>query len=694
MEPINRKTFPKAAAAALALVAFCLSSCTNPVGSSASHTKKRARSAIAVSLSVPARTAAASEEDFAAAIESLAIAVVDGSGTTVASDDGIAFGTGTVKTFGSIPPGNYTIAVNAYGAGSALIATGSAAVSVSDDSNADAAVSLSFSRTGASGGLSLALSWPVSTALAYVRATLDGADLADPPVASDGTAYTATVAAANLAGGAHLLLLYFKTSAGAAASIGPFAETVNVWDGVTSASWIDQAGNSANARTFAAAEFSSSNADLAGLTFGGAATTAAFAAGTADYAITGVAGPTISFTATAASGSQDVAYTWNGAAETWNSAGETAFTSQTLAWNAGVNTLSITVTAADRQTTKTYTATFTMLTAANLATALAADLAGSYVLTADIDTTGGGDWTPIGDDVTPFTGTFDGNGHTVTLQSSAGADYNGLFGAIGETGRVVDLNVDATLTSCGSFAGAVAGQNSGTVEGCSSTGSFVEAPGATFVGGIVGDNDGTLTGCRSDVAIDIHDANWAAGVVAGKNTGTVRYCWSEGTITGAGYAQIGGLVGHNSGAAALVDQCFSSSAISGVASSGGLIGQNDAGAAVRDSYSTGTATGVDYVGALVGISDSQITRCYTIGTGTNGALLGYDQGVVVTDCYYNADVQASSDGGTAATTAEMKTATTFTGAGWDLTTIWGMSGSVNDGYPYLRYLLDNTNAYD
>ena len=44
---------------------------------------------------------------------------------------------------------------------------------------------------------------------------------------------------------------------------------------------------------------------------------------------------------------------------------------------------------------------------------IADNLAGTYELGADIDL-GGTDWTPIGNDSTPFTGSFHGNGHTIS----------------------------------------------------------------------------------------------------------------------------------------------------------------------------------------------------------------------------------------------------------------------------------------
>ena len=42
------------------------------------------------------------------------------------------------------------------------------------------------------------------------------------------------------------------------------------------------------------------------------------------------------------------------------------------------------------------------------------DLAGDYVLGNDIDASSIPNFDPVGDAVTPFTGTFDGQGHTIT----------------------------------------------------------------------------------------------------------------------------------------------------------------------------------------------------------------------------------------------------------------------------------------
>ena len=64
--------------------------------------------------------------------------------------------------------------------------------------------------------------------------------------------------------------------------------------------------------------------------------------------------------------------------------------------------------------------------------AINGNLDGDYVLDGDIDLTdylGGGSWTPIGTENVPFTGTFDGNGHSITglYINASDSNYQGLF---------------------------------------------------------------------------------------------------------------------------------------------------------------------------------------------------------------------------------------------------------------------------
>jgi hypothetical protein len=80
----------------------------------------------------------------------------------------------------------------------------------------------------------------------------------------------------------------------------------------------------------------------------------------------------------------------------------------------------------------------------------------NYKLTADITDSV---TTPIGNvsgtDIIPFTGDFDGNGHTIAVKITRGitvptgplaGTYGGLFAGIGYGGSVHDLTVDGTVT--------------------------------------------------------------------------------------------------------------------------------------------------------------------------------------------------------------------------------------------------------
>ncbi len=116
----------------------------------------------------------------------------------------------------------------------------------------------------------------------------------------------------------------------------------------------------------------------------------------------------------------------------------------------------------------------------------------------DMDDTRGG-----GYQGTPFTGRFDGQGHTirhlVIRPEDVAHDYAGLFGMIASGGRIDNLNVlDVDITGgtgTSSYVGALAGYNYGTITNCSATGILHNGKGD----GLVGFNSGSLIDCRSEV---------------------------------------------------------------------------------------------------------------------------------------------------------------------------------------------------
>ena len=94
------------------------------------------------------------------------------------------------------------------------------------------------------------------------------------------------------------------------------------------------------------------------------------------------------------------------------------------------------------------------------------DLTDSYILVNDIDLRLYSDdgFTPIGSQNTPFSGTFDGNGHTISNLTVKNGASAGLFGYISSSGTVQNLTLkDVKVSGSFDYAGSVAGYSSGTV---------------------------------------------------------------------------------------------------------------------------------------------------------------------------------------------------------------------------------------
>ena len=190
-----------------------------------------------------------------------------------------------------------------------------------------------------------------------------------------------------------------------------------------------------------------------------------------------------------------------------------------------------------------------------------------FKLTSDIVLTAEWD-TPIGIDSYSFTGTFDGDNHTVTLGIKANTNLAqaGLFGTI-NTGatvqkvavKVTSNGIASTATGAPSTAGAIAAVNKGTIKQCYVTGdgTVLSADGSdSYAGGIAGDNSGTISDCYNLTSVKVEKgSNAYAGGIAGHNTWTVEYCFAAGEVsTNAGAVvnslsipaeAAGGIVGFN-----------------------------------------------------------------------------------------------------------------------------------------------------
>ncbi len=328
-----------------------------------------------------------------------------------------------------------------------------------------------------------------------------------------------------------------------------------------------------------------------------------------------------------------------------------------------------------------------------LAVGASSTLAGKcFQLTADIDLAGLSFYTSP---VPTFSGTFDGNGHAVRNLRLTGFASLGLFGAVQSSGRILNLSLrDADVMST-QYAGALAGQNAGTVQHCDSTGSVVSLASYSYgAGGLVGANTGIVTDSRSAAEVI---GDYYVGGLAASNSGTLAQCATTGYVFGNEY--VGALAGTNSG---IVSRCYSDANVTGYYYTGGLVGSSTG--AVIACYATGAVTGSNYLGGLIGSNSGLLRHSYSVATvtctGTSyysvGYLVGYGSSSV-TSCYYVPlrPIAGTSvnTAGTSLTALQMKQRTNL--VGWDF---WG---SADDGtadtwflppnaYPVLAWQADIT----
>lgn len=164
---------------------------------------------------------------------------------------------------------------------------------------------------------------------------------------------------------------------------------------------------------------------------------------------------------------------------------------------------------------------------------------GSYKLAADITVT-----EPYAND---FSGTFDGNGHTVTLNITDSTADVGLFSKLAGGAVVKNVKVDGTVSGTEGVAGIAAQANGATISGCINC-AIISATGR-YVGGIVGKlRGGTVENCYNTGAIsssrDRKGVN--LGGIAGyiDSNGSVKNCYNSGTTSAtadtSNYAAIAG----------------------------------------------------------------------------------------------------------------------------------------------------------
>mgnify|MGYP005768033075 CR=1 FL=1 len=181
------------------------------------------------------------------------------------------------------------------------------------------------------------------------------------------------------------------------------------------------------------------------------------------------------------------------------------------------------------------------------------------------------EWTPIGTASNRYTGTFDGNGHTISgIYINSASNNQGLFGYIGIGGTVKDLGIEKSRIKGGNNVGGIAGYSIGSIEDCYNTGSV---SGGNNVGGIAGTADGA-TDCHNEGTVS-GSGEYIGGILGrGSISGNAVRCYNTGSVIGSGEGPVAGIAG---GQVLGGLNCYNEGAISGNAASG-ILGSSFAGA--------------------------------------------------------------------------------------------------------------------
>ncbi|PKN73588.1 MAG: hypothetical protein CVU50_02405 [Candidatus Cloacimonetes bacterium HGW-Cloacimonetes-3] len=275
-----------------------------------------------------------------------------------------------------------------------------------------------------------------------------------------------------------------------------------------------------------------------------------------------------------------------------------------------------------------------------------------------------------------FTGSYDGNGHTIanlTINNEA-AGYLSLFGEIdsatiknvslenidiragGSSGGLVGYAVNSEIINCFVVGTMRASDNCGgivgsalfsTIQECSATISILGRENVGCIAGIIYSSNIV----RSHAVASIAQARMALGGICGNSSGDSEIGVSEivdCTASGSLYStdNSGGIVGF--ARKTLIERCSSEfDIIWGSMRSGGILAESWYLVTIRDCHAVASVEGQDAVGGIAGTisGQSNITRSYFTGNVMGVRLVGGVAGGVsqseIFDCFANATVSGS-----------------------------------------------------
>ena len=216
--------------------------------------------------------------------------------------------------------------------------------------------------------------------------------------------------------------------------------------------------------------------------------------------------------------------------------------------------------------------TYTVYTAAGLdawADAIKSDKGNANcTLANDIDY-GGKTWGGTG--TSPYTGTFDGGGNTLSNMVIP-TSVKGLVEYLSGTVQNLVLD-DVELQTADGYHGLIAGTNIGTIAGCAVLSSCKiicnDEAKLTHTGGIAGNNNGQITRCQAECSFEGSSFMGIFGGIAGSNDGSITGSSYKGSYNVTNPAPAGSLIG--SSINSYVTACWTSVTLGSSATMKGMI---------------------------------------------------------------------------------------------------------------------------
>ncbi len=342
----------------------------------------------------------------------------------------------------------------------------------------------------------------------------------------------------------------------------------------------------------------------------------------------------------------------------------------------------------------------------------------SFIQTADINASETAAWydsagfSPIGTTTTNFTGTYDGDGYTISglIIDRETEDYIGLFG-YGDSTSITNLSLLDAEVSGNGYVGALAGfiQGASILTSNYATGEVTSANTSAYIGGLIGILTGSGNYEYSDLGAHVRvsssgTTSFHIGGLIGSSSADLSSGYAIGDVNAEGF-NVGGLIGFSSGN--LTNSYSTGNVVAGQVI-GGLVGSLSGGS-IESSYATGNVSGdLQAIGGLVGTSTGIIEDSYALGdisgdsqvggflgNNNNGTVIaGYSTGTITANTEFGAFIGSNSSGGTISGGFwDTETSGLLTGIGFDVNsqTVTGLtSAQMTDSANFSGFDFDST----